>query len=145
VKTLHFSKEIEASRERVWDVMLTDETYRIWTEVFAAGSYFEGSWEKGAEVRFLSPEGGGMFAQIAESRRPEFLSIRHVGELRDGVPDTESEAVRRWAPAYENYTFLDREGTTDLRVDIDVTEDWESYMNEKWPLALERLKEICET
>ena len=31
-----------------------------------------------------------------------------------------------------------------LKVDMDVTSDFEEYMNNAWPKALARLKEICE-
>lgn len=102
MKTLHFTTLIHASREAVWNVMFAPETYKIWTAEFSEGSYFEGSWAKGERIRFLSPDGCGMTSVIAENRPHEFLSIRHLGIIKDGVEDTESEEARSWAPAYEN-------------------------------------------
>ena len=62
-----------------------------------------------------------MVAEIAESRNNEFISIRHLGYVANGVEDTTSDAIRAWAPAYENYTFSAvPEGTT-LVIDLDVT------------------------
>ncbi|MEX2593834.1 MAG: hypothetical protein WD426_13755 [Anditalea sp.] len=36
---LHFSKRINAPKEKVWDTMLKDETYREWTSAFTEGSH----------------------------------------------------------------------------------------------------------
>jgi hypothetical protein len=85
-----------------------------------------------------------MVARIADSRPHEFISIEHRGFFKDGVEDTTREAVRSWAPAYENYAFRDAGGSTDLTVELDVAPDWEDYMNKTWPKALERLKALCE-
>ena len=35
-------------------------------------------------------------------------------------------------------------GTTTVTVDLDTTEDFLDYMNETYPKALDKLKEICE-
>lgn len=144
MKRLHFETMIDAPRQRVWDTMLEQETYRDWTSEFMEGSYYEGSWEKGEPIRFLAPDGSGMTSVIAENRPLEFVSIKHIGFIKDGVEDTESEEVRRWAPVYEDYTFSDVGGATKVEVDMDVTPDYEEAMAETWPNALRRLKEISE-
>jgi hypothetical protein len=60
-----------------------------------------------------------------------------------GRPIQISEAIRAWAPAYENYTFTATPQGTKLTVEQDITEDFES-MEEAWPMALEKLKALCE-
>jgi uncharacterized protein YndB with AHSA1/START domain len=144
MKSLHFETMIHAKREDVWKVMLAPDTYRTWTAEFAEGSYFEGSWDKGERIRFLTPDGAGMLSVIAENRPHEFLSIKHIGQIKDGVEDTTSEEVRGWAPAFENYTLSDSETGAQVRVDMDVTPDFEQYMAKTWPKALAKLKAICE-
>ncbi len=67
-KTLHFSIAINAPKENVWNAMLEDETYRLWASVFAEGSHFKGSWEKGASIQFVGPDGGGMASCSNKSR-----------------------------------------------------------------------------
>jgi uncharacterized protein YndB with AHSA1/START domain len=146
MKTLRFETLIQAPRETVWRTMLDQETYRIWTAEFTAGSYYEGSWEEGARIRFLSPDGGGMVAVIDENRPFEHISIRHLGEIRGGVDDTESGAVRSWAgEAFERYTLHEADGKTRLEVTCDVTPAYESMMADMWPRALQRLKTLVET
>ncbi len=143
-KTLRFSERIAAAPRNVWDVMLEQRTYREWTAEFAEGSYYEGSWEEGATMHFLAHGGSGMMAVIAASRPGEFLSIKHVGTIQNGEEDTDSEAVRQWAPAFENYTFVKHGTATEVVIDIDVTPEWEEFMNKAWPKALARLRRICE-
>jgi len=145
LKRLQFSTIIAATPARVIERMTDHESYRQWTSAFADGSYFEGSWEQGRKIRFLSPSGDGMLSEIAEHRPMEFISIRHLGFIVDGVEDTASEAVRAWAPAYENYSFIPTAGGTRLVVDQDVTEEWESHLVDAWPKALAVLKTLCET
>ncbi|HEX2013548.1 MAG TPA: DUF2784 family protein [Roseateles sp.] len=144
--TLQFSITIQAPRERVWRTLLELPTYRQWTAAFAPGSTYEGSWEQGQSIRFLAPGAGGMVARIAANRAPEFVSIEHLGMVdAEGVEDRDSEAVRAWLPAFENYTLLaPAPGLTELRIDMDVTADYEQMMRELWPKALAALKVICE-
>lgn len=144
MKTLHFSKTVNASADKVWNTMLEDETYRQWTRAFTEGSHFEGSWEEGEKILFLDSDGGGMVATIAESRPHEFISIKHIGVIRDGVEDTDSEEARKWAPAFENYTFTEEDGKTTVTVDMDIEEEHEEMFNEVWPKALQKLKELAE-
>jgi hypothetical protein len=143
VTKLHFSAVIRAPRRRVWQTMLHPTTYGEWTAAFAPGSRYEGSWAEGERIRFLAGT-SGMVAEIAANREFEFLSIRHLGFVQDGVDDTTSDAVRAWAPAYENYTFHDCASGTELRIEQDVTAEFESYMRESWPKALDALKALCE-
>ena len=149
MKRLHFDVVIAAPRERVWDNIVNDEPYRKWTEAFMPGSYFEGSWEKGARIRFLARnqagEVNGMWSEIAESRRPEFLSIRHLGIVTNGKDDREGEESKKWAQGYENYTLTDVGGKTEFAVDLDVPDDSLAPMfSDAWPKALAVLKEISE-
>ena len=141
---LEFSVRIFATRPHVWHAMLDDPTYRVWTRPFCEGSYYEGSWEEGARIRFLSPEGGGMVSEIAACRPHEFLSIRHIGIIEDGVEVTDSPAVQAWGPAYENYRFRDVDGATEVAVECDATPEFEAYLRDAWPKALAVLKELCE-
>lgn len=144
MKTLHFEKTINAPAERVWHTMLDDETYRQWTTAFTEGSHYKGSWEEGSKILFLDPEGQGMVSEIAENRPHEFISIRHLGIISDGVEDTESEEAKKWAPAYENYSFEEKDGKTTLTVDQDILEEHEDMFNVMWRKALEKLRTIAE-
>lgn len=144
MKTLTYTIRIEASVDRVRETMIAPDTYNAWTSAFTAGSHYEGSWDEGAEIRFLDPNRDGMVSEIAENNGVDFISIRHLGYIKNGVDDTTSDEIRAWAPAYENYTFTASEGGTLLRIACDVTDDFVAYMNDTYPKALALLKELCE-
>lgn len=144
MKKLHFSIAINAPKAKVWDKMISEASYQEWTSVFAEGSTFKGSWEKGAKILFVDPNNSGMIAEIAENKLHEFISIRHLGEIDHGVEDTTSEKVKAWTPAYENYTFTEKDGVTTVDVELDCADDWATMMSDMWPKALLKLKTISE-
>ena len=149
MQKLHFSMLINAPKETVWHAMLDDQPYRAWTKAFNDGSYYKGSWEKGSKILFLGPDpttgaDGGMVSRIAENKPYACISIEHLGIVHNGVEDTTSDAARKWAPAFENYTFTDKNGATEVRVEIDVEDEHVPMFNEMWPNGLRKLKELAE-
>ena len=148
MEKLQFKIDINAQKEKVWDTMLEDRTYRIWTEEFTPGSHYIGSWEEGSKILFLGPANdgklGGMISRIKENKLHKFISIEHLGEVLDGVEDTTSDRVKIWAGALENYTFIDKGNKTELVVDLDINEEFKEMFEGMWPKALQKLKSICE-
>jgi uncharacterized protein YndB with AHSA1/START domain len=145
LKRIQFTATINAPVPTVWRLMIGPESYKHWASAFTEGCYFEGSWEQGAKIKFLSPPSGdGMVAEIVQNRKNEFISIRHLGYTSNGVEDTTSESVRAWAPAYENYTFISVPEATKLVIELEVPSEWEQDMNEAWPRALALLKQLIE-
>lgn len=152
MKKIHHSILIQAPREKVWDVMLGDATYREWTTAFNPGSYFKGDWSEGSKILFLGPDPenpnatgeSGMVSRIKENRLHEFMSIEHLGLYKNGVEDYESDEVKKWAPSFENYTFTEKDGGTEVSVDMDAADEYEDMFNGMWPEALKKLKEVAE-
>ncbi|MBP7057149.1 SRPBCC domain-containing protein [Candidatus Gracilibacteria bacterium] len=144
MEKLHFSIVIQASAQKVWDTMLARESYRVWSAVFSEGSDYEGSWEKGAKIKFGDGTGNGMLSEIVDNQLHKFVSIRHYGEMKNGVEDTSSESVKAWTPAYENYTFTQQGNATQVDVDLDVPTSFVQFMNDTWPEALKKLKTLCQ-
>lgn len=145
---LKFSMVIDAPKEKVWRTMLDEDTYRVWTEVFMPGSHYIGDWSKGSKILFLAPgetgELSGMVSRIKENRLYEYLSIEHFGVVQNGKEDTSSEAVKQWAGALENYTFKEKEGRTEVLVDLDTADEYKEMFQGIWPKALQKLKELAE-
>ena len=139
-----FSIRVNASREKIWDVLWSDGSYRQWTSVFAEGSRAETDWKKGSKVLFHDGKGDGMVSTIIENIPNEFMSIKHLGEVKNGIEDTASEKVKQWAGAMENYTLTEVDGKTELNVDMDIAEEYKDYFLTTWPKALEKIKELAE-
>jgi len=145
MEKLHFNILINAPREKVWHTTLDDATYREWTSVFMEGSHAVTDWQKGSKALFLGPGGkDGMVSRIAENIPNEYLSIQHLGEIKDGVEDTTSEKVQQWTGAFENYTLKTINGQTEFSVDCDMAEDYVDMFKDMWPKALAKLKEVAE-
>lgn len=140
-----FKITIDAPREKVWDVLWSDDTYREWTSVFSPGSRAETDWNEGSRVLFLNSEGEGMVSRIAKKKDNEYMSFEHLGEVHNGVEDLETEKVRSWSGAHENYTLKSVDGKTELVVDMDVTDEFKDFFTTTFPKALDKLKSIVET
>lgn len=139
-----FKVLIDAPREKVWNVLWNDDTYRDWTSVFSPGSHAQTDWNKGSKVLFLDGKGAGMVSVIEDKIPNQFMSFKHLGEVTDGVEDTQSEKVKQWAGAHENYTLNSQGGKTELRVDMDLVEEFAEMFNQIFPKALDKVKELAE-
>ncbi len=143
---MNFKIEINAPREKVWDVLFGEKTYPIWTAPFAEGSNVETDWKKGSRALFSDGSGKGMISKIAENVPNEYMSIEHLGMFDNGKEDFDSPEVKKWAGAKENYTLNDLGGKTELAIDMDMSDDDNmiAYFNSTWPKALDKVKELAE-
>lgn len=144
MQKLHFSIPINAPKKKVWETMLNDETYRKWTSAFTEGSYYKGSWEEGSKILFLDPNGAGMVSKIVENNPYEFISIEHLGFVKDGEEDMESKGAKDMAGAHENYSFKESDGKTKVSVDMDISDEYQAMFEDMWPKALTKLKALSE-
>ncbi len=145
MEKIQFSITIDAPKEKVWEALWQDAHYRNWTSVFGEGSYaITDNWKEGTKVLFLAADGGGMVSMVEANRPGEYMSFKHIGEMKDGVEDTSSEKIKEWAGSMENYTLTEEDGKTTLDVDMGITEAYKEFFINTWPIALQKLKEIAE-
>ena len=146
---LRFTINIEAPAQKVWDTMLNDSTYREWTDAFGPGCYYVGDWRQGSKILFLAPEKetgqlSGMVSRIRENRPFEFISIEHLGFVKDGKEDLSSDEVKKWSGATENYTLTKKGGTTEVVVEMNSPGDYSEMFQDMWPKALQKLKTLAQ-
>ena len=144
MEKLQFSTKINAPKEKVWKTLWEDDSYRKWTSVFSAGSYADTDWKEGSRVLFLDGKGDGMVSKIETIRPNEFMSFKHLGEVKKGTEDTESDKVKGWAGAMENYTLKEADGLTELLVVMDMNEEYKEMFMKMFPMALEQVKVLSE-
>lgn len=144
MERLQFKTTIDASRERVWEILWGEQTYPQWTSPFSEGSQVKTDWKKGSRVMFLDGKGNGMISEIVDKVPNEFMSFRHIGVFNDGKEDFETPKAKGWSGAIENYTLRTVEGKTELTVDQDAEDDYKDYFLKTWPQALEKLKSMAE-
>lgn len=151
MEKLQFNISIHAPVSSVYNVMLgisSKSTYEQWTAMFNPTSTYEGNWEKGSKMLFIGVdekgEKGGIVSKIAENIPNQFVSIQHYGLVNAGKEITEGADVEKWANGFENYSFEENNEGTTVKVEIDSTEEFIEFMNETYPKALIKLKELCE-
>ena len=151
MKRLEFIVNIEAPVAKVYDYMLgiTDKsTYEQWTAMFNPTSTYDGKWEKGSKILFVGVDEngvrGGMVSELVDLVPLQFVSIRHYGIVKGTEEITAGPEVDSWANGLENYTFEVQGDATKVTTHLDTLEDYEAYLNESYPKALAKLKEMCE-
>lgn len=141
MKALQFSIDIHATRERVWDALWQDKTFREWAGLIDPGTYMVGDLQVGNEVQFISGNGYGVTSLVEKLTTGEFLLLRHSADTQDvGKREREKE----WTGGEESYRLSEKDGTTTLTVTFDVPPELEEYFKDNYPKALERVKVLAE-
>lgn len=145
MKDLKYSITIDAPKEKVWDVLWNDTTYNQWTTFFSPTSSFKTDWKVGGETRFVDMNSGdGMFSSIKELEENELVNFLHLGMIKDGIIDTESDDVKDWAGITERYELIENNGKTQLNVETQTSEDYVDFMNQGFEKGLNKVKELSE-
>lgn len=145
MRTLKFNVTINAPREKIWNVLWEDETYRKWTSAFSEGSYALSTWKEGSRIFFLAPSGDGMFSEISKLVPHEYMEFRHLGMMIGGKEQPETEESKQWAGAMETYTLKSNGNSTDLTVTVQVTDEHTAYFEGAFPKALEIVRSLSES
>ena len=144
-KEFKYEIYIDAPKQKVWETMIQPDTYKEWTNASWAGSYYEGKWEQGERIKFISKDESGTLALIEVFNPYHYISAKHIAILiKGGKEDAESELAKGWIGTLESYTFQEQDQGTNLIVDIVTNPDWQKMFDDGFPNALKKLKEICE-
>lgn len=144
IEKLVFKISIEAKATDVWKRMWEKQFYTKWTEPFCEGTYFEGNLSVGNRIHFLSPSGGGMYSNVAYLKEDEQIIFQHIGEIVAFKEMPLDENSKKWTGSCESYQLISSGNNTILRVEVDTDPQYLEFMQKKFPLAIERLKELCE-
>lgn len=144
MKRLQFNIEIDAPREKVWEVLWGENTYPQWTKPFDSNSRAESDWQEGSKVLFLAEGGHGMYSTIEKKIENEYMSFRHIGEIADGKELPVDEETNKWSGSMENYTLEDAGGKTRLSVEVDTEDAHIDMFNKIFPESMEIIKSLSE-
>ncbi|ELR71209.1 hypothetical protein C900_03013 [Fulvivirga imtechensis AK7] len=143
-QTLKLSIDIAAPKQKVWDVLLQDETYRLWTSVFHPGSYAEGGWDEGSRVYFKGPEGDGLVSRVLVHKPNDTISFEHLNVLVKGKENRDHPEAAKWKGLTETYYVTEQPGGTHLAIAQDITPEYAEHFNDTWQKALKKVKELAE-
>ncbi|WP_010227213.1 SRPBCC family protein [Gillisia marina] len=146
MKVLKFSTDINAPREKVWDVLWTEETYKKWIKAFSKGEDLEtiSEWKEGEPITFMDSKGNGMQSRINKMAPPEMMVFQHLREIKNREVQSPTPESKKWEGALESYQLTEKNGSTSLLVKMDTVKEHEDFFNEAFPEALNTIKNLAE-
>lgn len=139
---MQFSIEINAPKQKVWDTLWQDKTFRDWAGIIDPGTYMVGDLKEGNEVQYMSAENGYGVTSLVDTLIPnEYLLLKHAADTQDSGAHQRDE---QWTGGQESYNLSEDGGVTRLIVAFDVPTELEEYFSNTYPKVLQRIKELSE-
>lgn len=144
-ETITKSIEINAPKEKVWNILLDDKFTRIWYSEFSEGSYVETDWKVGSKALFKDGSGHGLVSKVIDNKRNEVISIEHQAVIINGKENYESEEAKKWNGCKETYRLTGKNGNAVVTIEQEMPEDYLKSFLLMWDKALRKIKELSES
>lgn len=138
-----FSTTINASRERVWEI-LWGNSYSAWNAHSSERLRLESDFKRGSKLKYISNTNNGVVVTIEEIIPNEYISLRDLGDIKDGqeivyVTTTDDKDL-------QNFKLTTVDGATLLEVDmVNVTNPGiQAKLQQYWNTALQNVKNLSE-
>jgi Polyketide cyclase / dehydrase and lipid transport len=135
---------IDATKQKVWHVLVNDTFSRIWYQEFSAGAYAQTDWNINSKVIFADPTGNGLIGKIIDNRKFEALTIEFTGQLVEGVEDYTSQTAQALKGKRESYRIKEQNGPVLLSISADLADVYAEQMEPAWERALLKIKSLSE-
>lgn len=139
MKFLEFEIQINATPEKVWETLFTQDSYKKWASAMNEGTYFEGNWEVGSIMKFLDPQNNGMYNLVIENIRFKVLGMKHLGWILKG-----ELSPQNWEDSTLNYILEPSENGTLLKGTVNSLDEFVEFFNSKYPQNFEHIKRLAE-
>ncbi len=141
MKEMQFVIEIQAPKQKIWDVMWQDATFREWAGLIDPGTHIVGELTEGNEIQFISGNGYGVTSLVEKLIAGEFMQFRHSADTQNSGTE---ERAKEWTGGKETYTLTEANGVTSLTAVFDVPQELEEYFATAYPKAFAKVKELAE-
>lgn len=145
MKTIKKSIEINATKEKVWQVLTEDKYTRVWYAEFHEGSHATTDWKQGSKATFTDNNDSGIVGFIAVSEPGKELVIEYTGMIMNGKEDLESDMAKQFKGARESYKLSEKDGVTTVDLAGDMNDEMYDMMSGLWEKAFAKFKELAET
>ena len=135
---------INATPQQVWNTLWNQQSYKVWTNAFCAGSYYEGEMKYNERIKFLSPDGNGLSSVVRVCIPFWQISFEHLAAINKGIEDFDSPEFVGWKGAKETYTLTEVDGSTNLEIYQEVNVQKDDYFAKMWNVALENIKNLTQ-
>lgn len=139
---MQFSVQINSSKDKVWNTLWDDKTFKIWANILDEGTYMVGELIKGNQIQFISSINGYGVTSLVEKVVPnEYLLLKHSADTQN---TGKNERDKQWTGGEEVYSLTEKNGVTTLLATFDVPAELEQYFNDAYPRAFNKIKELAE-
>lgn len=139
MKLLEFEIQINATPEKVWETLFTQDSYKKWSSAMNKGTYFEGNWEVGSVMKFLDPQNNGMYNLVTENIPHSKLGMKHLGWILEG-----ELSPQNWEDSTVNYILEPNDKGTLLKGTVNSLDEFVEFFNSKYPQNFENIKKLAE-
>lgn len=144
MKRIKMSIEINAPKEKVWEVLLNDQYTRQWYAEFSEGSHAETDWKEGSKAVFTDNTHSGLISKVTKNKPFEVFSLEYQGVVMAGEEDYESQVAKEIKGGLEAYQLSEMEGKTTLNIESDMGDEYFDSMSASWEKALKKVKQLSE-
>ena len=109
--------------------MLHPVTYKEWVNAAWPCSFFKVEWAEGENLRFISEDGSGTLAILAEHNRYSYRFVKHIVVLNPGsIEDRARDVAKGWIRTTEGFTFTEQNGVAELAVELTINPEWKKCL-----------------
>jgi len=144
IKKIEESIAINASKQKVWQVLFEEKYIAIWYEAFGENISTKTDWQLGSIAVFTDSKGHGMIGKITSHIPNEQLVIEYTGLVLNGKEDFESDGAKAIKGSQETYILEPLDKGTMLSITCDMDDAYFEMMSDSWSKALEKIKHLSE-
>ncbi|HYH01665.1 MAG TPA: SRPBCC domain-containing protein [Bacillota bacterium] len=138
------SIEINAPKEKVWDVLIMNKYTSQWYSAFGDGLPANTDWKVGSKAVFTDKSGNGMVSKIVKNKPGEILSLEYAGVVENGQEIYDTAHAKDWVGGHETYRLSEKNGVTRFDLEQDMASEYYDDMSKAWDTALQKVKQLAE-
>jgi uncharacterized protein YndB with AHSA1/START domain len=143
-KNVHKTITINATPQKVWQILLESPYIEEWYTEFGEGLKMETNWSQGSTYRVVGNDGWGMTGKIAENTPNKTLSIEYTGIVNGNKDDFDSPEAKQWNGNRETYRLSETDEGTKLEIELSTFDKYYDMMSDMWDRALAKIKALSE-
>src|SRR6185503_4508230 len=120
MNNMRHSIEINASKEKVWEVLWGDQTFRDWASIIGEGTYMVGELREGSEVNFIGNSDGearyGITSRVDKLIPNKYLLFTKIADIVVNKDGTIEKRNKQWTGGTESYELKESNGKVVLSV-----------------------------
>ena len=85
-----------------------------------------------------------MVSTIEQMQKPEILIFKHLGMIKEGKEDLESEEVKGWSGSLEKYFLTQKDNITTLKVELATLPEYMGMLKSGFVQGFDVVKKMAE-